>query len=209
MALQMARAVGNEGYAPSTTQPLGGTPRGEPASHLLVELAEHLRRNRGQLHDEWARQIGEAKLIAAASRSRVLADAASVYDGYAEALEVGSAEALEAYARGLSERFIARGAEIHEVIGLVLLLRDVLARSLFDRYAGDFGRLSRILDAYEPAANRIAHAVALGLVQERERLIRQQQEAIRELLEVAAARESGALTGPVGQKPGPSDGAET
>jgi rsbT co-antagonist protein RsbR len=38
-----------------------------------------------------------------------------------------------------------------------------------------------VLDAYEPAANRIANTVAVGFVQERERIIRQQQEAIREL----------------------------
>src|SRR5207247_7907295 len=42
-------------------------------------------------------------------------------------------------------------------------------------------KLNRILDAYEPAANRIANTVAVGFVQERERIIRQQQEAIREL----------------------------
>ncbi len=41
--------------------------------------------------------------------------------------------------------------------------------------------LNRVLDAYEPAANRIANTVAVGFVQERERIIRQQQEAIREL----------------------------
>jgi len=45
----------------------------------------------------------------------------------------------------------------------------------------DFGLLNRILDAYEPAANRIANTVAVGFVQERERVIREQQEAIRVL----------------------------
>ncbi len=34
---------------------------------------------------------------------------------------------------------------------------------------------------YEPAANLIAKTVAVSFVQERERIIRQQQEAIREL----------------------------
>jgi len=38
-----------------------------------------------------------------------------------------------------------------------------------------------VLDAYEPAANRIANTVGVSFVQERERIIRQQQEAIREL----------------------------
>ena len=41
--------------------------------------------------------------------------------------------------------------------------------------------LSLVLDAYEPAANRIAITVAVGFVQQRERVIREQQEAIREL----------------------------
>jgi len=57
----------------------------------------------------------------------------------------------------------------------------VLARSLFAKYQDDFAKLNRILDAYEPAANRIANTVAVGFVQERERIIREQQEAIREL----------------------------
>jgi rsbT co-antagonist protein RsbR len=63
----------------------------------------------------------------------------------------------------------------------VLLLRDVLARSLFQKYQDDFALLNRVLDAYEPAANRIANTVAVSFVEERERVIRQQQDAIREL----------------------------
>ena len=96
-------------------------------------------------------------------------------------LETGSVEALQAYARNLSERIIPRGVDTPEVVGIVLLLRDVLARSLFEKYQGDVSLLNRIFDAYEPAANRIATTVAVGFVQERERVIRQQQEAIREL----------------------------
>jgi rsbT co-antagonist protein RsbR len=88
---------------------------------------------------------------------------------------------LQAYARNLSERIIPRGVETHEVLGIVLLLRDVLARSLFKKYQNDFDLLNQVLDAYEPAANRIANTVGVSFVQERERVIRQQQEAIREL----------------------------
>ena len=96
-------------------------------------------------------------------------------------LETGSVEALQHYARDLSERIIPRGVETHEVVGIVLLLRDVLARSLFEKYHEDFALLNRVLDAYEPAANRIANTVAVSFVEERERVIRQQQDAIREL----------------------------
>lgn len=46
----------------------------------------------------------------------------------------------------------------------MLLLRDVLARSLFERYHRDFPLLKRILAADEPAANRIANTVAVSFV---------------------------------------------
>ena len=61
----------------------------------------------------------------------------------------------------------------------MLLLRDVLARALFVNYKDDESLLSAILDAYEPAANRIAVTVGVSFVEERERVIRQQQEAIQ------------------------------
>jgi rsbT co-antagonist protein RsbR len=153
----------------------------ESTAALLRELVAHLRQNRTQLREEWARRITEARLLTAMSKEEVFAEATSVYDNYVEALETGTFEALQAYSRNLSERIIPRGVQTDEVVGIVLLLRDVLARSLFARYHADFEKLNRILDAYEPAANRIAITVAVGFVQERERTIREQQEAIREL----------------------------
>jgi rsbT co-antagonist protein RsbR len=154
---------------------------GESTASLLRELVPHLRQNRTQLRQEWARRITEAQLLTAMSADEIFTEATAVYDQYVEALETGTFEALQAYARNLSERIIPRGVETHEVVGIVLLLRDVLARSLFAKYQDDFAKLNRILDAYEPAANRIANTVAVGFVQERERIIREQQEAIREL----------------------------
>ena len=155
--------------------------RNEPKLELLRELVAHLRQNRTLLREEWVARIAEARLLTAMTQEEIFAEATSVYDSYVAALETGTFEALQAYARNLSERIIPRGVETHEVVGIVLLLRDVLARSLFAKYQTDFEKLNRILDAYEPAANRIANTVAVGFVQERERVIRQQQEAIREL----------------------------
>jgi rsbT co-antagonist protein RsbR len=153
----------------------------ESSAGLLRELVAHLRHNRTQLREEWARRITDAQLLTAMTAEEIFAEATSVYDNYIEVLETGSVEALQDYARNLSERIIPRGVETDEVLGIVLLLRDVLARSLFEKYQSDFELLNRVLDAYEPAANRIANTVGVSFVQERERIIRQQQEAIREL----------------------------
>jgi len=156
-------------------------PLSESSITLLRELVAHLRESRTQLREEWARRITEAQLLTAMSKDEIFAEATAVYDNYVDVLETGSVEALQAYARNLSERIIPRGVETHEVVGIVLLLRDVLARSLFAKYHADFTKLNRVLDAYEPAANRIANTVAVSFVRERERVIREQQEAIREL----------------------------
>ncbi len=165
------------GMSASSTSPTVS----EASAALLRELVAHLRQNRTQLREEWARRITEAQLLTAMTKDEIFTEATSVYDNYVEVLETGSVEALQAYARSLSERIIPRGVETNEVVGIVLLLRDVLARSLFKKYQADFELLNQVLDAYEPAANRIANTVAVSFVQERERVISKQQEAIREL----------------------------
>jgi rsbT co-antagonist protein RsbR len=148
---------------------------------LLPELVAHLQKNRSELRQEWTNRITDANLLSAMTPNEVFTEVTSVYDNYVAVLETGSVEELRHYARDLSERIIPRGVETHEVVGIVLLLRDVLARSLFEKYHDDFDLLDRVLDAYEPAANRIANTVAVSFVEERERVIRQQQDALREL----------------------------
>jgi rsbT co-antagonist protein RsbR len=164
-----------------TPDATAGDPHGDATADLLRELVSHLRANRTQLREEWARRISDTRLLTALTQEEIFSEATSIYDSYVGVLETGSVEALQDYARNLSERIIPRGVEVDEVIGIVLLLRDVLARSLFEKYQADFDLLNRVLDAYEPAANRIANTVAGNFVGERERVIRQQQEAIREL----------------------------
>ncbi|MBA3289873.1 MAG: STAS domain-containing protein [Actinobacteria bacterium] len=148
---------------------------------LLNELVGHLRSNRKALTEEWVGRVTEEQLLGVMTSEEIFSELTAVYDNYVDALETGSVETLQAYARDLSERIIPRGVETHEVVGIVLLLRDVLARSLFVKYEGDGELLNQVLDAYEPAANRIAVTVSVSFVEERERVIREQQESIQEL----------------------------
>ena len=148
---------------------------------LLHELVDYLRENRNDLLEEWVRRISDAELLKAMSDDEINSEMAAVYDNYVDALETGKVETLQGYARDLSERIIERGVETHEVLGIVMLLRDVLARSLFANYGRDAELLNQILDAYEPAANRIVVTVGVSFVEERERVIGEQQKAIRKL----------------------------
>ena len=160
----------------------GPTPPAEPGDDpLLHQLVAYLRERRSVLREQWADRITDAHLLGVMAPEEIFSEVTAVYDNYVDALETGSFATLQAYARDLSERIIPRGVETHEVLGIVLLLRDVLARSLFDAYQDDAQMLNAILDAYEPAANRIAVTVGVSFVEERERVIREQQEALREL----------------------------
>src|ERR687897_1972033 len=103
------------------------------ADSLLLELVGSLRDERTELREEWARRISEAELLSVMSDEEIFSEATEVYDNYVDALETGSIEALQSYARELSERIIPRGVETDEVLGIVLLLRDVLARALFTK----------------------------------------------------------------------------
>ena len=147
----------------------------------LLELVAYLREERARLREEWLARIADARLLGVMSSEEVFSEATAVYHNYVDALETGSVESLQTYARNLSERIIHRGVETHEVLGIVLLLRDVLARALFTRYQDEPNLIAQTLDAYEPAANRIAVTVGVSFVEERERVIREQQAAIREL----------------------------
>src|SRR5919108_2544871 len=139
-----------------TTSSVEQAPPPGVASSLLRELVAYLHQNRTELRQEWVRRITDARLLHVMTPEEIFSEVTAVYDNYVDALETGSVETLQAYARDLSERIIPRGVETDEVLGIVLLLRDALARSLFVNYQHDADLLDRILDAYEPAANRIA-----------------------------------------------------
>ena len=109
----------NDGGSEATSQnPVAEPiPRSEPTSLLLRELVGHLRQHRTQLREDWVSRISEAQLLTAMTKEEIFAEATSVYDSYVEVLQTGTFEALQTYARNLSERIIPRGVETHEGIG--------------------------------------------------------------------------------------------
>lgn len=158
-----------------------GPSRDEHTEALLRELVDHLRRESARIRKEWVDQITEAQLLTVMTREEVSKEATTIYNQHIEAFETGTFGSLQAYAQNLSETLAPRGVETHEVFGIILLLRGILARTLFAKYSGDVEKLDKVLDTYQPAADRIGMTVAAGFVQERERLIRQQQQVIQEL----------------------------
>jgi hypothetical protein len=139
------------------------------AEQMLTLLVADLRHARTRLRREWATRIHGAQLLEAMSFQQRELVTMSIYDDHLEVMETGDVEASQRYACDLAERIIARGVEPREALAIVFRLHDVLARSLFERYQSDLGLLNRMLDAYQPVADRIATAVAFTCVDERAR----------------------------------------
>lgn len=153
----------------------------ESKEALRQELVEHLREKREPLRQQWVQQMMAKGLLAGLTQEEIETESVTIYDTCVTCLETGSYEGAQAYATRMAERGVLRGMTTEQIIGGLLTLRDVYGRSLFERYQTDMERLSAALDIYEPVANKILSIVALAFVEEREKTVSRQQEAIREL----------------------------
>jgi len=148
---------------------------------LRRELVAHFRRERNSLRQKWVQQMTAKNLLRGMTARETEAESANIYDTCVECLETGHYDSAEAYAKRMAERGVLRAMTSEQILGGMLTLRDVYGRSLFGRYQRDMSRLTAALDVYEPVANNILAIVAMAFIRERENVVRQQQDAIREL----------------------------
>ena len=149
--------------------------------NLRQELVDHFREKRELLRQQWVEQMISKGLLAGLTQEEIETESMTIYDTCIVCLETGKYDGAQTYAIRMAERGVLRGMTSEQIIGGLLTLRDVYGRSLFERYQHDMERLSSALDIYEPVANKILSIVALAFVAEREKVVRQQQEAIQEL----------------------------
>lgn len=159
----------------------GAVATGTGDKDLLHELVAHFRGRSDALRQVWVEQMTAKGLLAGLSTEEVETESIAIYDTCVGALATGKYEGAQVYATNMAERGVLRGMTTEQIIGGLLTLRDVYGRSLAERYQHDLPRLKAALDIYEPVANTILSIVALAFIEEREKVVREQQVAIREL----------------------------
>ena len=163
-------------------RPETARPRPTPAPRCCASSSRTCARTARSLREEWARRITEAQLLTALTPEEIFSEATSVYDNYVEVLETGSRRGAAGLrpqpvrAHHPARRRDRRGARHRAAAAR-------RARPLAVREVP--GRLRRCSTACStPTSRRPTGSPtrsAINFVQERERVIRQQQEAIREL----------------------------
>ena len=166
------------------TTPTDGLPRDDrrTTDELLPQLVAHLREHRTRLRQEWAGRIHDAHLLQAMTAA---GDGRGDDVGLRQ-LRRGAGDRQRRGAAALRPRPVRADHPARRRDPRGRRHRPAAARrpgpvAVREVPAATSPLLNRVLDAYEPAANRIANTVAVSFVDERERVIRQQQDSIREL----------------------------
>jgi rsbT co-antagonist protein RsbR len=175
-----------------------GQPKDGGTESLVRELVAHFREKREPLRRQWVQQTTAKGYLADLTPEEIETESVTIYDTCVGCLETGKYDAAQAYAARMARRGVLHGMTTEQIIGGLATMRDIYGRSLFEHYHHDLARLSTAaLDIYEPVANKILSIVAMAFIEEREKVVRQQQEALRELSTPVLQLRQGVLVQPV------------
>ena len=162
----------------------GGEGESAPARDALLRaLGEHLKSGREAIRRTWVSEMTRRGFARTLTPEEAEAEATRICEALVECLETGRYHSAQAYAQDMAERDVFRGIGAKQVIGRLLVLRDVCARLLCDACQARACSETDILDLYEPVVNRMLTIVAMAFLQERERAVGQGREQLGALVE--------------------------
>jgi signal transduction histidine kinase len=174
---------------PRTKLPAGESAR-QPATspeEAIATIVRYLRAEREAIQRAWVSEMARRGFGKLLSPAEAESESARVYDALVECLETGRYHSAQAYAQDMAERDVFRGIGATQVMGRLLVLRDVCGRALGRRYLQDRGEAAAGLDLYEPVVNRILTIVAMAFLQERERAVGRSRAQLEALVEAGKA----------------------
>ena len=160
----------------------GGSTATSPGT-LKDDLVTYLRQDGEKLRAEWVQAMtaSDNLWLDSLTPAEQELEAVKIYNTCLDCLDSGSYRGAQEFAERMARRVALGAMSSERFLGGMLTLRDVYGRSLFRRYLTEPDRHNDALGVFEPVVNRILVIVAMAFNTERERVVRQQQEAIREL----------------------------
>ncbi len=148
----------------------------------LRDLVAFLRDQRDSLRRAWVAETTERGLLTGLP-AEANAESATIYDALVECLATGRYHSAQAYAHEVAERGVLRGIGAKQVIGRLLVLRNMCGRAICRAYQRDGGALAQALDLYEPVIDRVLTIVAMAFLLEREKAVGRGREQLGALVE--------------------------
>jgi two-component system NtrC family sensor kinase len=166
--------------------PASGTPRtvlSAKQEGQASNLAKLLHECREEIRQAWMAEMTRRALFKGLSSEEAKSESAVVCDALVECLETGRYHSAQAYAQDMAERDVFRGIGAKQVIGRLLVLRDVCGWFLHTKYHRRPRQLRQAFDLYEPVVNRILTIVVMAFLQEREKAVGRGREQLSALVE--------------------------
>jgi signal transduction histidine kinase len=173
------RRQNKRSFSPAIPRPAPSVEGKVQASDLVALL----RRERDEVRQAWLSEMARRGLFKGLSSEEAEAESATVYDALVDCLETGRYHSAQTYAQDMAERDVFRGIGAKQVIGRLLVLRDVCGRLLHAKYHRRTRELPSVLDVYEPVVNRMLTIVAMAFLQERENAVGRGREQLSALVE--------------------------
>jgi rsbT co-antagonist protein RsbR len=145
---------------------------------LNRELSSLFEDNADMLRSQWIQEMRQQGFLEKLSEEEIEEQSIAIYNNMVLTFKTGEYAAAEQYAKDVVQRKAVKALGVDQTIGGMLKLRDVCERFIFSKFKDDEAKLSKLLDAYEPVVNKIISLVALAFVEEREKVILEQQKAM-------------------------------
>ncbi len=160
---------------------------GQRAGHVAREVVALLRAEAGGMRRAWIAEMARRGLSKHLTPEEAEAEWARLYQALLECLETGRYHSAQSYAEDMAERDVFRGIGAKQVIGRLLVLRDVCGRLLCHACPATAKDELCGLDVYEAVVNRMLTIVAMAFLQERERAVGRGREQLGALVEAGMA----------------------
>jgi len=150
-------------------------------SDLKQTLISQFEENFEEIRKQWVITMQNLGHLKALTHDDIERQSKAICTTVINCLKTNSFKDAEAYAESLAKKAVLEAMTVDQIISGFLVLRDLYGRFIKKWYKDDFNQFFEVLDIYEPVARKIVYLVSNTFIQERDMVVKQQQEAILKL----------------------------
>jgi PAS domain S-box-containing protein len=131
------------------------------------ELVVYFRRMHEQFRSQWVQEMTAKGFLQGLSEKEVVSESAAVYDICVRCLETEQYDDARSYAKRMVGRRVLWVMTPGQILGSLLILRDVYGRGLIEQYGTDMSRLVAVLAVFQRVINEILSIIVGVFLEER------------------------------------------
>ncbi len=148
---------------------------------LLREVVSFFKGNAETIKKQWIKTMQARQLLMGMDVDQVKKEGERILNTYLECLETGDFTAAETYSKEYADRAIQSGIGSQQIIMDMLTLEGILNQLTYDEYGKEAEKWHQVMETWLPTSDTMFGFVSKAFVEGREKIAKQQQEALMEL----------------------------